>query len=454
VKNYFLFACFALACRTVLGILPLPIPTEANEVDSQPGIVATDSKAPLPGYVELFSKSQLREMELPTFGNQKEALGYGAKTFEVPPRLRARVDFWKEIYTVHPSTEALMHDSKNLSIQYGVVDLTAIAPNPTQASADQWRALQRFLKQQKQTVERQLAFLHERQSNPLDIPVDLFKIFKSFEPIYGPEKFLKARQNIRAQIGQRDKIVQGFLFGGRYFPKLMEIFEQKGVPKELTRLTLVESAFNLNARSKVGASGVWQFMRETAKRFMRVDDAIDERNDPITAAHAAAELLRQNYEALQSWPLAVTAYNHGKDGMLRAKEAVQSADIADIVEKYDSPTFGFASANFYSEFLAILEIEREYRQHFGKILVDPPLEFEYITVDKEIRFDEFADACRLPEEQLVVFNLALTDAVLKGDISVPVGYNFRVPTTALEKCKSGYRNVSPVSLSAQNAQSM
>jgi hypothetical protein len=60
--------------------------------------------------------------------------------------------------------------------------------------------------------------------------------------------------------------------------------------------------------------------------------------------------LRQNYEALQSWPLAITAYNHGKEGMARAVEQVQSRDLADIIERYDSPNFGFASSNFYSEF--------------------------------------------------------------------------------------------------------
>lgn len=444
-------AVIALACgESVFAILPLPVPTVAPESDVQPGIVSTDLSEPLPGYMELHSKSSLREMELPAFGKQPKALGYTPGVFDVPPRLRSRVNFWKEIYTVHASTEALLHDAKNLDIRYGVVDLTSIAPNPTQASRAQWKDLQAYLKSEKQKVERQLAFLHERQANPLDIPVDLFKVFKSFERLGGERKFLNARQNVRAQVGQRDKVVQGFLFGGRYFPKMMEIFEQKGVPKELTRLTLVESAFNLAARSKVGASGVWQFMRETAKRFMRVDNGIDERNDPIAATYAAADLLRQNYEALGSWPLAVTAYNHGKDGMARAAEQVQSRDLADIIDRYDSPNFGFASSNFYSEFLAILEIEREYRQHFGKIMVDAPLEFETINVDKEVRFDDLADACRIPNEQLAMFNLGLTDSVLKGEVSIPVGYALRVPLASAEKCRSGYRNVSPVSISIQN----
>ncbi len=446
MKNNLICALLVLFSGEVCAILPLPIPTCAPDPDSQPGITTVDISEPLPGYTELYNKSRLREMELPNFGKQKQALGYTPGVFDVPPRLRKRVDFWKKVYTVHPSTEAIIHDARQLDIIYGAIDLTPISPNPTQASKSQWKDLQKYLKTQKQEVERQLAFLHERQDNPVDIPLDLFKVFKQFENIQSPQKFLRAKQNIRAQIGQRDKIVQGFLFGGRYFSQMMEIFEQKGVPKELTRITLVESAFNLSARSKVGASGVWQFMRETAKRFMRVDGGVDERNDPIAATYAAAELLRQNYEALQSWPLAITAYNHGKEGMARAVEQVQSRDLADIIERYDSPNFGFASSNFYSEFLAILEIEREYRQHFGKILVDAPLEFASLQVDKEVRFDELADACRVGAEQLAVFNLALTDAVLAGDLAVPVGYNLRVPAASIEKCRSGYRNVTPVSI--------
>ena len=81
----------------------------------------------------------------------------------------------------------------------------------------------------------------------------------------------------------------------------------------------VESSFNAAAYSKVGAAGLWQFMRSTGRRYMRVDDAVDERLDPYRSTEAAAQLLAYNYRVLGSWPLALTAYNHGAAGMRRAE---------------------------------------------------------------------------------------------------------------------------------------
>ena len=85
----------------------------------------------------------------------------------------------------------------------------------------------------------------------------------------------------------------------------------EGVPRELVALPHVESSFNPRAYSHVGAAGLWQFMRSTGRRYMRVDDVVDERMDPHKASVAAARLLGFNYRQIDSWPLAITAYNHG-----------------------------------------------------------------------------------------------------------------------------------------------
>jgi len=92
----------------------------------------------------------------------------------------------------------------------------------------------------------------------------------------------------------------------------------------------------VHAYSKYGAAGVWQFMRGTGKRFMQVDYVIDERLDPITATDAAARLLRENYGMLGTWPLALTAYNHGGAGMKRAVNKLGTSRIDVIVERYQS----------------------------------------------------------------------------------------------------------------------
>ena len=99
-------------------------------------------------------------------------------------------------------------------------------------------------------------------------------------------------------------------------------------------------------------------MRSTGRLFLKINDTVDERNDPVRATEAAAKLLKGNYESLRTWPLAVTAYNHGRKGMMRAVSRVGSDDLDDVVDDYHSRTFGFASSNFFTELLASIEVEK------------------------------------------------------------------------------------------------
>src|SRR5438093_5744998 len=106
--------------------------------------------------------------------------------------------------------------------------------------------------------------------------------------------------------------------------------------------------------------------------YMSVGRKVDERLDPTKATRAAARLLRDNYNALGSWPLAITAYNHGRGGMLRAQSEVGSSDITKVIAQYRGPLFGYASMNFYSEFLAAVEVYNNHEQYFGQLVLDQP----------------------------------------------------------------------------------
>ena len=138
-----------------------------------------------------------------------------------------------------------------------------------------------------------------------------------------------------------------------------------GLPPEIAALPHVESSFDPTAYSKVGAAGPVAVHRSTGRRFLRIDAAVDERLDPFRETEAAAQLLSYNYRLLGSWPLAITAYNHGAEGMRRAREQLGTDDIVRIVRDYHSPSFGFASRNFYVSFLAALSIAREPDRYFG-----------------------------------------------------------------------------------------
>jgi membrane-bound lytic murein transglycosylase D len=139
-------------------------------------------------------------------------------------------------------------------------------------------------------------------------------------------------------------------------PRLLAILRRHNVPEEVAALPLVESGFNPQARSKAGAVGLWQFIAPTGRRYLTITRRRDDRRDPIRATEAAARLLKHNYEALGSWPLAIMAYNHGTEGILAAQAVVGSSAVDEIIARYTGPRFGFASKNFYAEFLAALEV--------------------------------------------------------------------------------------------------
>ncbi|MFM8315160.1 MAG: lytic transglycosylase domain-containing protein, partial [Deltaproteobacteria bacterium] len=382
-----------------------------------------------------YSLESLRDKELPDFGKQEKALGYSKhRSFQVTPELRSRVEFWKKVYTELTSSQAIIHDSDYPELTYRILDISAYTENKSVSHSRRMAAMNRLFKLEKEKIAQQLKQLHRYQGNFSALPVELQTLYRKFDSIKEKNKYLNAIPRLRAQIGQRDHVVKGFVYGGRYFNEMMTIFEQQNIPKELTRLPLVESAFNLNAKSKVGASGIWQFMRETGKQYLKINPVIDERNDPIAATKAAARLLRENYESLGSWPLAVTAYNHGRRGVAKAISATGSPELHHIIRHYQSPSFGFASQNFYCEFLAILEVEREYKKHFGKMWVDPPLEFERVKVLKDSPISEISQRCQVSTKEIAYYNPALTDRVISGKSRVPSGVLLRVPVGSRELC--------------------
>jgi membrane-bound lytic murein transglycosylase D len=162
--------------------------------------------------------------------------------------------------------------------------------------------------------------------------------------------------NIRVQQGLREKVEEGMLRARPLLPRILSILRRHKVPEELAALPMVESSFNPQARSRAGAVGIWQITPSTGRRYLSVSRHRDDRRDPIRATEAAARVLRQNYQVLGSWPLAVVAYNHGTTRVRAAREAMGSDAVEDIIFRYDGRRFGFASRNFYPSFLAALEI--------------------------------------------------------------------------------------------------
>jgi membrane-bound lytic murein transglycosylase D len=229
--------------------------------------------------------------------------------------------------------------------------------------------------------------------------------------------------------------------------QMQKIFRQEGLPVELAYLPLVESSFNVRARSSVGAVGMWQFMPETGKKFMRVDTAVDERLDPMASTRAAARLLKENYRILGNWPLAITAYNHGTEGIFRGIKAVESDDLVDLIRGYQSPTFGFASRNFYAEFLAVVEIATNRERYFPFLRPHRPVTLQEVEAKRQMPLQAVLKPAAISQRDFFGWNPALQPMAKV----IPTGYRVRIPPHKVDAFVAAQKRVGAASPTAKTA---
>jgi len=341
--------------------------------------------------------------------------------FTQPPELERDVRFWIRVYTEVTTDQGLLHDDWNLGLVYEVMRFDPAASQAqrerrvAEAKARYAALLKRFAAGDTDSLTP-----HER------------RILHAFGEQPTRAEFLDAIDRIRFQLGQADRFHEGLIRAAAWETHIARVLSQHGVPAEIAALPHVESSFNPAAYSKVGAAGLWQFMPSTARRFMRVDGVVDERLDPYTATEAAANLMLYNYRLLGSWPLAVTAYNHGPGGLRRAQEQLGTSDIAVIVKRYQGATFGFASRNFYVAFLAALEVDRNAEKYFGPIARLPDTESTAVELPDYVAVAALAKAFKADMGALKVLNPALRPPIWNGARLVPRGYALRIPGTPPE----------------------
>src|SRR3984893_2705866 len=333
-----------------------------------------------------------------------------------PPQLERDVQFWIRVYTEIDTNAGFLHDQYALGVVY---DTLHFAPNTTPAERE---------RQVDQAREHYGAALR-RIADAADAPLsaDDQRIRDLWGPETPPTRLRSAIDDIRFQLGQADRFRAGLIRSGAWETHIAETLANLGLPAELAVLPHVESSFNPAAYSKVGAAGLWQFMRSTGRRYMRIDTAVDDRMDPFRATEAAAQLLAYNYRLLGSWPLALTAYNHGAEGVRRAKETLGTEDIVKIVRNYHGKTFGFASRNFYVSFLAALEIDRNPDKYFQGVERSGEARFQEVIVPGFVQMSSLQRALRIDHQKLRELNPALLRSVWDGQRHVPKAYHLRLP---------------------------
>jgi membrane-bound lytic murein transglycosylase D len=318
--------------------------------------------------------------------------------FQIPSGLEPAVEFWRKTYVVWHRSEVAFHDDRYLDVIYEVMvlpgdvdeSLTSEQKEMVNQRRDLWKA-------QLSVLESKLRYNVLLNANDRQMIAKLTSSDRQLNSVLNG-----ASERVRSQRGIRERFIQGLEISRRYDRQFRKIFRDAGLPEDLAYLPHVESSFQPAAKSSAGAVGMWQFTKAAAQTFMPAvhrhivhrptgnrptghrlaNNRVDQRLDPFASAIGAARYLSHAYNILGDWPTAITSYNHGINGMIRAQDQV-GRDFARIVETYDGPAFGFASRNYYAQFLATCEIVNNPMQYFpyGERYESSREPSQYLTVE-------------------------------------------------------------------------
>ena len=350
--------------------------------------------------------------------------------FSTPVGLESKVEFWKKIYSEYSTDHYVVHDIDNLGIIYEIVYIK----NGSKLSS---RAREIRLDRVKRKYKKLLIKISRTKQKYL-LQGEAKRVYQLVK-----SNFRKASRRIRYQIGQKNRFREGIERSGMFKDRINQVFSEFKLPLELTVLPHVESSFQVNAYSSAGAAGIWQFTRGTGRLFMKVGYDVDERRDPILSTIAAAKLLKANFIALQSWPLAITAYNHGPEGMRNAKKR-HGASIVDVIKGYRSRSFGFASKNFYAEFLAALHVIKNQNKYFPHVKFNTPLDLSSVVFKDFVSITGVMANLNMTRDEIAKYNPALRKPVISGQKRIPRNFTFQAPQNKLST-RSDFYQIIPAS---------
>ena len=341
-----------------------------------------------------------------------------AEPFPQPPELQPDVDFWVAVFTEYSTDEGVLHDNRNLAVVYERLEM------PAELSR---RERNRRVDKRRKALQATLRDLAAGKRDNLS--AEEARVLALWPADVSNSELAAAVQRIRYQQGLRERFRSGLERSGRWRDYINSEFTALGVPVDIAALPHVESSYNPDARSHVGASGIWQFTRSTGRRFMRVDHVVDERNDPFAATRAAGRLLAYNYSITGNWPMAITAYNHGLAGVRRAMRKYGDTAYVDILRKYNGRTFGFASRNFYVAFLAAREVDQNVDKYFPGVVPEKPTPYTTVKLPTYVSVKGLSKALNVPAKQIAKHNPGLQATIWQGSKYLPKGYDLRLPTS-------------------------
>jgi membrane-bound lytic murein transglycosylase D len=354
--------------------------------------------------------------------------------------LKPTVAFWKRIFGQYSDTQSVIHSAAYPQKVLALLDLNDEAARMSRFEFTKLRELEE--KRLKEQAVKTLRQVDELRNNPSEMSSEQRKLYDLFADISDDARFRKAADTVRSQRGLKDRTEQALETSARYLPSMEGTFKAYQLPVSLTRLPLVESSFNIEAYSKVGAAGLWQFIPSSARIYMRLNELVDDRRDPWTSTDAAARHLKDDYEKLGDWPLAITAYNYGRGGISRALTAVNGSTLVDLIDRFQSDRFGFASKNYYAEFLGALDVDREYRRRKTRQQQDEALRFDVVETKHYVPYETLRQLCGADDELFRKLNPAYRPEVIEGKLFVPPQHLIRVPAGRARSFEIAYEKLS------------
>ncbi len=349
--------------------------------------------------------------------------------------LKPAVAFWRDVFGKYSELQSVIHSSERPDRVLTVLDFRAEAQQLNKFQLDNVRRKEETAA--KARYEDLLRRVHQKQHAPETMTYEERRLYEMY-PGRDAERFKRMFGTVRSQRGLQERTEQALQTADRYLPLMERTFAVYNLPPQLTRIPIVESSFNVEAYSKSHAAGMWQFIPSSARVYMRLDDVVDDRRDPWTSTDAAARHLRDDYALLQDWPLAITAYNHGRNGIARALKATNGTTLVDLIERNTHPRWGFAGKNYYAEFLAALDVEHEYRERKQPKRLSDPMAFETVETKHYVPYDTLRRLCGADDELFRRLNPAYRPEVIEGKLYVPPGHLIRVPAGRAQNFEVAY----------------